>query len=330
MKQELVDLEKTSQHELATIGTLHELDQAKARLLGKKSPLTTFLKQIPTLPMDQRRTAGQHINRIKHTLSEALDQKRHTLLAQQRQADLANPGTDSTLPAFGLHFGQLHPLTQASRRICSLLKRLGFAVKQGPTIEDDFHNFEALNIPADHPARDMHDTFYLKNNGILRTHTSPVQIREMIQQPPPIRMIAPGKVYRCDADTSHSPVFHQIEGLYVDRGVTFADLKGTLSYILGDLFGNDKAIRFRSSYFPFTEPSVEVDVAYTRNGQTQWLEIMGAGLVQRKVFSHVNYDADAYSGFAFGLGIERVAMLLYGVDDIRLFYENDSHFLKQF
>ncbi len=312
------------------IDSLHELDQLKSFLLGKKSPLMDVLKEIPNIPAQDRPIIGKQANQLKEDLTNCLNQKKQELINKERDHFLNNNQIDISLPTSGLPSGTYHPITTVTRLICSILNRYGYAIKQGPNIESDFNNFEALNIAPNHPARDMHDTFYLKNKHVLRTHTSPVQIRTMLMQEPPIKIIAPGKVYRCDADTSHSPVFHQIEGLFVDKHITFADLKGTLEAFLQELFGKNHAIRFRSSYFPFTEPSVEIDVSYTVNGKTSWLEIMGAGMVQRNVFRHVSYDPDSYTGFAFGLGIERIAMILYEIDNIRLFYENDNRFLSQF
>lgn len=312
------------------IDSLHELDQLKSFLLGKKSPLMDVLKDIPKIPVEERPIIGKQANQLKQDLTHRINEKRDELISKERDIFLNQDQTDTSLPTSGLPKGTYHPITTVTKLVCSILNRYGYAIKQGPNIETDFNNFEALNIAPNHPARDMHDTFYLKNNMVLRTHTSPVQIRTMLDQEPPIKMIAPGKVYRCDADVSHSPVFHQVEGLYVNENVTFADLKGTLESFLRELFGNDHDIRFRSSYFPFTEPSVEVDVSYTINGKTTWLEIMGAGMVQRNVFRHVSYDPDRYTGFAFGLGIERIAMILYEIDNIRLFYENDNRFLNQF
>ena len=330
----MIEILKTIQSEsidkINEVNSLHDLDQLKSFLLGKKSPLMDVLKDIPNIPVEERPVIGKEANKLKQDLTQRLTQKRQEIVSKERDLYLKNNTTDITLPTAGLPLGSYHPITLITRRVCSLLNRYGYAIKQGPNIESDFHNFEALNIGPNHPARDMHDTFYLKNKQVLRTHTSPVQIRTMIEQKPPIKMIAPGKVYRCDADISHSPVFHQVEGLYVDKGVTFGDLKGTLESFLRELFGQDHDIRFRSSYFPFTEPSVEVDVSYTIGGKTTWLEIMGAGMVQRNVFRNVSYDPDEYTGFAFGLGIERIAMILYQIDNIRLFYENDYRFLNQF
>lgn len=330
----MIEILKTIQSEsiekINEVNSLHDLDQLKSFLLGKKSPLMDVLKDIPNIPVEDRPVIGKEANKLKQDLTQRLTQKRQEIVSKERDLFLKNNTTDITLPTAGLPLGSYHPITLITRRVCSLLNRYGYAIKQGPNIESDFHNFEALNIGPNHPARDMHDTFYLKTKQVLRTHTSPVQIRTMIEQKPPIKMIAPGKVYRCDADISHSPVFHQVEGLYVDKGVTFGDLKGTLESFLRELFGQDHDIRFRSSYFPFTEPSVEVDVSYTIGGKTTWLEIMGAGMVQRNVFRNVSYDPDEYTGFAFGLGIERIAMILYQIDNIRLFYENDYRFLNQF
>tara|TARA_Y100001968_G_scaffold333748_1_gene399010 strand:- start:3144 stop:4136 length:993 start_codon:yes stop_codon:yes gene_type:complete len=312
------------------LDSLHELDQLKSFLLGKKSPLMDVLKDIPKIPLEKRPVIGKEANQLKQELTKRLNKKRDELINKERDDFLNQNQADVTLPTSGFPSGSYHPITIVTRYVCSILNRYGYAIKQGPNIETDFNNFEALNIGPNHPARDMHDTFYLKNKTVLRTHTSPVQIRTMLEQEPPIKIIAPGKVYRCDADTSHSPVFHQVEGLCVDKHITFSDLKGTLEAFLHELFGDEHAIRFRSSYFPFTEPSVEVDVSYTINGKTTWLEIMGAGMVQRNVFRQVSYDPDSYTGFAFGLGIERIAMILYKIDNIRLFYENDHRFLTQF
>ncbi|MDC0036625.1 phenylalanine--tRNA ligase subunit alpha [bacterium] len=326
----LESIKTKSLEKINVITSIADLDQLKSSLLGKKSDLIGIIKSIPSLPIEERPLIGKQANQLKVSLESHIHDKRQRLSEIQREKSLTEDDTDITLPSFSPHTGSYHPITHVTRRICSILGRMGFSVKHGPNIETDFYNFEALNIPADHPARDMHDTFYLKSKDVLRTHTSPVQIRSMLAQKPPIKLIAPGKVYRCDADTSHSPVFHQIEGLYIDNDVTFADLKGILEYFLHELFGSDKQIRLRSSYFPFTEPSVEVDVAYEKKGTLQWMEIMGAGMVQRNVFRQVNYDTESLSGYAFGMGIERIAMLLYKIDDIRLFYENDQRFLEQF
>ena len=330
MLDTLEQLKKDSIQQINAIGSIQELEQLKAHLLGKKSPLTDILKDIPSLPVEERPLVGKEANKVKDALSEQLSKAREALEQAALTASLNDSSVDVSLPAFKHRSGHAHPITLVTKEICSILARLGFSVKHGPDIESDFYNFEALNIPADHPARDMHDTFYLKSKDVLRTHTSPVQIRTMLAQKPPIKIVAPGKVYRCDADTSHSPVFHQIEGLYINDKVTFSELKYTLEFLLKELFGKNNRVRFRSSYFPFTEPSVEVDVEFNFRGKNTWLEIMGAGMVQRKVFEQTNYDPDTVSGFAFGCGIERIAMILYNIDDIRLFYENDQRFLAQF
>ena len=330
MNQNLELIKTESSKKIENTTSIQDLDQIKSFLLGKKSPIQDILKQIPTLPVEERPVVGQQANKIKTELAKLIQEKRLHILETEQNKQILNDKTDVTLPPFGTHQGHFHPITKTTRLICSILSRVGFSIKQGPNIETDFYNFEALNIPSDHPARDMHDTFYLKSKDVLRTHTSPVQIRTMMEQKPPIKIIAPGKVYRCDADVSHSPVFHQIEGLYINTSVTFSDLKGTLEFFLRELFGKDKKIRFRSSYFPFTEPSVEVDVEYTINGKTTWLEIMGAGMVNVNVFKKVNYDTENITGFAFGCGIERIAMILHNIDDIRLFYENDKRFIQQF
>jgi phenylalanyl-tRNA synthetase alpha chain len=314
------------------------LEEIRVEFLGKKGLLTEVLKGMATLDVAQRPLIGQAANEIK-TEIQALYQERVTgLQRQERDARLREEAVDVSLPGHGTDLGLRHPLNQVLLEVTAIFQDLGFSVQEGPDVESDYYNFEALNIPKDHPARDMHDTFYLKNGDVLRTHTSPVQIRTMTQQTPPIRIIVPGKVYRCDTDVTHSPMFHQVEGLYVDKDVTFSQLKGTLSHFLKTFFGKDKKVRFRPSYFPFTEPSTEVDVECVKcegHGcnvckRSGWLEILGAGMVNRKVFDSVGYDPDQVTGFAFGLGIERLAMLKFGIPDIRFFYENDKRFLGQF
>ena len=330
MLDSLETIKNDSLTQIQSAQSSSECDQLKSFFLGKKSPLAAVLKDIPSLPVEQRSVVGKRANEIKQELSTYIQEKKQALHTQQLEHSLSHDSTDTSLPPFKIRNGAFHPITTITRDICNIFSRLGYSVKHGPNVESDFYNFEALNIPEHHPARAMHDTFYLNNKHVLRTHTSPVQIREMLSKKPPVKIIAPGKVYRCDADVSHSPVFHQIEGLCVDKGLTFSDLKGTLQFFLHELLGPDKNIRFRSSYFPFTEPSVEVDVEFKSKNKSSWMEIMGAGMVQRKVFKHVNYNADDFTGFAFGLGIERIAMIKYQIDDIRLFYENDSRFIQQF
>lgn len=301
--------------------------------------LTEQLKALGKLPPEERPAAGQAINRAKETVNEALSARLEALSASEQEARLASESVDVTLPGRRQAVGGLHPVTRTIERITDLLGQLGFQVAEGPEVEDDYHNFEALNIPAHHPARAMHDTFYFDANRLLRTHTSPVQVRVMEQGRPPFRVIAPGRVYRCDSDLTHSPMFHQVEGLLVDEGVTFAHLRGVLDAFLQAFFEQeDLKTRFRPSYFPFTEPSAEVDIQCVHCGgdgcrvcsHTGWLEVMGCGMVHPNVFAHVGIDSERYTGFAFGLGVERMAMLRYGVNDLRLFFENDVRFLRQF
>ncbi len=324
--------------QIQALTTLKDLDDLRVAILGKKGQLTEILKGMASLSNEERPLVGQKANQVKVILQDALDQRKIELENSQWEAQLQADTTDITLPSRRARLGKLHPINQTLRDVISCFERLGFSLKEGPDIETDYYNFEALNIPAHHPARAMHDTFYLTTGHVLRTHTSPVQIHCMETQAPPIKIIVPGKVYRCDADVTHSPCFHQIEGLYVDENVSFAELKGTLVHFLKEMFGTKRQVRFRPSYFPFTEPSTEVDVScFKCNGkgcnlckQTGWLEILGAGMVNRNVFRSVKIDPDQITGFAFGLGIERIAMLRYEINDIRLFYENDLRFLEQF
>ncbi len=338
LKTTLQDLKISTIGSIQTSGSLTDLDALKTQVLGKKGQLTHVLKEVGALPPEERPAIGVVVNQLKTELEAAFQDRAQALKSAELDRQLSGEKIDVTLPGIGTHAGALHPLEQTQRRLLSLFSQLGFSVADGPEIEDEFHNFEALNIPAHHPARDMHDTFYLSPHSLLRTHTSPVQIRTMKAGKPPIRIVVPGKVYRCDADMSHSPIFHQIEGLYVNQHVSFSDLKGTLEYFLKSVFGSQKRIRFRPSFFPFTEPSCEVDVEFsvmsskggTAVKESRWMEILGAGLVHPNVFRAVGYDLAEVSGYAFGVGIERVTMLLYGIEDIRLFYENDLRFLSQF
>ncbi len=317
---------------------LKALDEVRVQYLGKKGLLTDQLKKLGSLPHEERKAAGARINVIKQALQETLDTRRQQLEQEALAAQLAADRIDVTLPGRGDSSGGLHPISRTLERIEQLFAGLGFRVATGPEIEDDYHNFEALNIPETHPARAMHDTFYFDPHRVLRTHTSPVQIRVMEQQAPPLRIIAPGRVYRCDSDLTHTPMFHQVEGLLVDRDVSFADLKGLLDQFLKHFFEKDLGVRFRPSYFPFTEPSAEVDMECVICGgegcrvcsHTGWLEVLGCGMVHPKVFESVGIDNEQYTGFAFGMGVERLAMLRYGVNDLRLFFENDLRFLKQF
>ncbi|HSJ48064.1 MAG TPA: phenylalanine--tRNA ligase subunit alpha, partial [Gammaproteobacteria bacterium] len=296
------------------------------------------LKTLGNLPHEERKAAGQKINEAKQAVQQAIEARRATLEQEEMASRLAADRIDVTLPGRGQRSGGLHPVTRTLERIQDLFAGMGFAVAEGPEIEDDYHNFEALNIPETHPARAMHDTFYFDAHTVLRTHTSPVQIRVMEEQAPPLRVIAPGRVYRCDSDLTHTPMFHQVEGLLVDKDVSFADLKGLLDQFLKHFFERDLGVRFRPSYFPFTEPSAEVDMECVMCGgkgcrvcsHTGWLEVLGCGMVHPKVFESVGIDNEQYTGFAFGMGVERLAMLRYGVNDLRLFFENDLRFLRQF
>lgn len=337
-----MDLQKLTADALATINAadnLDILDQIRVDYLGKKGELTSLLKTLGKLPAEKRKAAGQDINNAKREVQQALEQRKQSLEAEKLKAKLASEKIDVTLPGRGQQAGGLHPVTRTMARIEDLFSRLGFSVEQGPEIEDDFHNFEALNIPSHHPARAMHDTFYFDANTLLRTHTSPVQVRHMETDKPPLRIIAPGRVYRCDSDLTHTPMFHQVEGLLVDENVSFADLMGTLADFLKQFFENENLqTRFRPSYFPFTEPSSEVDIQCVMCkgegcrvcGHTGWLEVLGCGMVHPKVFESAGIDTEKYTGYAFGMGVERLAMLRYGVNDLRLFFENDIKFLQQF
>lgn len=314
------------------------LDQVRVEYLGKKGKLTELLKGLGKLSPDERPAAGARINEAKERVQERINSRKRQLDEEAIAAQLASESVDITLPGRSVEQGGLHPVTRTLDRIESFFATIGYQVEEGPEIEDDYHNFEALNIPAHHPARAMHDTFYIDPTTVLRTHTSPVQVRTMERQAPPIRIICPGRVYRCDSDLTHTPMFHQVEGLVVDRNVSFADLKGTVDQFLKAFFEADLPVRFRPSYFPFTEPSAEVDIQCTNcRGagcrickQTGWLEVMGCGMVHPEVFRHCGVDSEVYSGFAFGMGVERLAMLRYGVTDLRLFFDNDLRFLRQF
>ncbi|MBI4695603.1 MAG: phenylalanine--tRNA ligase subunit alpha [Gammaproteobacteria bacterium] len=318
--------------EIDAADDLAALDQVRVKYLGKKGLLTEQLKGLGKMPPEERPAAGQEINFAKDALSDAIGARRHALEEAQLDASLLASRVDVTLPGRGQSPGALHPVTLAMKRIHLLFLQAGFEVVAGPEIEDDYHNFEALNIPAHHPARAMHDTFYFPDGLLLRTHTSPVQVRVMERSKPPFKIIAPGRVYRCDYDQTHSPMFHQVEGLLIDERSSLSDLKGLLHEFLTQFFDQDDLqIRFRPSYFPFTEPSAEVDIKLTSaHGVSNWLEVLGCGMVHPAVLENVGIDSEKYRGFAFGLGVERMAMLRYGVNDLRLFYENDLQFLRQF
>ncbi|MBE9548563.1 MAG: phenylalanine--tRNA ligase subunit alpha [Proteobacteria bacterium] len=311
---------------------LRALDDIRVEYLGKKGQVTALLKSLGAMDPEQRKTAGQAINQAKQAVQAAINVRRTGLEKAALDARLAAESIDVSLPGRGVERGGLHPVTHTMERITEIFSRLGFSVATGPEVEDDEHNFEALNFPAHHPARAMHDTFYFPDGRLLRTHTSPVQIRVMKQQQPPVRIIVPGKVYRSDSDQTHTPMFHQVEGLLVDKDVTFADLKGVLQEFVNAFFEEELAIRLRPSYFPFTEPSAEVDVAWDKGDGSEpgWLEVLGCGMVHPNVLEGVGIDPEIYTGYAFGLGVERFAMLRYGVKDLRQFFENDLQFLGQF
>ncbi|MFI3120553.1 MAG: phenylalanine--tRNA ligase subunit alpha [Methylococcaceae bacterium] len=317
---------------------LNQLDLVRVQYLGKKGLFTLQMKQLGALDPEQRRTAGQVINQAKDQFQQQLEAKKDLLQNAALEERLASESIDVTQPGRGQTVAGLHPVTTTLRRISKIFAGVGFQVVEGPEIEDDYHNFEALNIPAHHPARAMHDTFYFDAHTVLRTHTSPVQIRVMESEKPPLKVIAPGRVYRCDSDITHTPMFHQVEGFLVDTDVSFADLKGVVYEFLRAFFEKDIQVRFRPSYFPFTEPSAEVDIECVMCGgegcrvcsHTGWLEVMGCGMIHPEVFKAVNIDSETYSGFAFGMGVERLAMLRYGINDLRLFFENDLKFLEQF
>ena len=312
---------------LTAITVAADLENAKAKWLGKTGEISLLMKTLGTLSAEERPAAGARINVAKQQIEDALNARRDAIKAQALEAQLAQEALDVTLPGRGLGVGGLHPVTRTLSRIEALFRSIGFDVADGPEIETDFYNFTALNIPENHPARAMHDTFYVDDKHVLRTHTSPVQVHYMRTHKPPLKIIAPGRVYRVDSDATHSPMFHQVEGLWVDEQVSFANLKGVVQDFLQRFFEReDLQVRFRPSFFPFTEPSAEIDMSW--NGG--WLEIGGCGMVHPNVLKHVNIDSEKYIGFAFGLGVERLAMLRYGVNDLRLFFENDLRFLKQF
>jgi phenylalanyl-tRNA synthetase alpha chain len=338
MIKDLEELQKKAEEELSRAGTEEELLVIKTKYLGRKGLLTGLLRNITSLPTEERALFGKRSNEVKDILTAKIEDILQDIASRKRDETLLRERIDVTLPGRGIRYGRIHPVTQVSREICDIFAGLGFSIVEGPEVELDYYNFEALNIPKDHPARDMQDTFYVEENIVLRTHTSPVQIRTMEKQKPPVRILSPGRVYRPDSDVSHTPMFHQIEGLLVDRGITFGDLKGVLTFFIKKVFGEETAIRFRPSFFPFTEPSAEVDIQCVMChgtgcrvcGQSGWLEILGSGMVDPEVFKNVGYDPEEVSGFAFGLGLERIAMLKYGVSDIRLFFENEWRFLEQF
>ena len=327
MTHRVDDLVREARAEIAAAENLGEIDAARVRFLGRQGRITVESKALGTMAPELRPEAGRRLNGARQAIADALEARKSVLAGNALESRLASERLDVTLPGRGLSSGSVHPVTGTLERISSLFRAIGFEVVEGPEIEDDYHNFEALNIPWHHPARAMQDTFYFPDGRLLRTHTSPVQIRAMQSRQPPLRIIAPGRVYRCDSDQTHTPMFHQIEGLMVGEDVSFAHLKGILHDFLRNFFeSDDLEIRFRPSYFPFTEPSAEVDI----RGEHGWLEVLGSGMVHPQVLENCGIDSERHTGFAFGMGVERFAMLRYGVDDIRAFFENDLRFLKQF
>ncbi len=338
MKGRLEEIKIEAEKELKGASDEVSLQNVKAKFLGRKGVITEFLKRMPEVPEAERPDMGRLINEAKRFIEDFFDRRFEEIKEEKKNLVLLKERVDITLPGRGIRLGGEHPVTQVMEEIISIFERMGFDVAEGPEVELDYYNFEALNIPKDHPARDMQDTFYISDEVVLRTHTSPVQIRVMEKQKPPVKIIAPGKVYRCDSDVSHTPMFHQIEGLLVDEHITFGDLKGVLIEFARLTFGSNTGVRFRPSFFPFTEPSAEVDIECVICGgkgcrvckNSGWLEILGCGMVDPEVFKSVGYDPERYTGFAFGMGIERITMLKFGINDIRLFFENDIRFLRQF
>ncbi|MGH8166233.1 MAG: phenylalanine--tRNA ligase subunit alpha [Woeseiaceae bacterium] len=325
--QALDELVELAKGEIDSAVSLTALDAVRVAWLGKKGTLTLRLKELSRLPAEQRPAAGQEINKAKSAIQANLDDRRHRLEQDELSERLARDRVDVTLPGRGMSLGGRHPITHTMARIERIFRDAGFGVRTGPEIEDDYHNFTALNIPQNHPARAEHDTFYFPGGMLLRTHTSPVQIRSMVEEGAPIRIIAPGRVYRSDSDQTHTPMFHQVEGLVVDRGISLANLKAVLHQFVESFFERDATLRFRASYFPFTEPSAEVDIL---GGEDRWLENLGCGMVHPNVLRYAGVDPNEFSGYAFGMGVERLAMLRYGVRDLRTFFENDLRFLRQF
>ena len=322
-----------------------EIEELRVETLGRKGRLTLLLRGLKDLPAEERPRAGERLNQLRRVVEARLDERLSAVKEQSRESALREERIDITLPGSRRERGRMHPLTLVIDEIIDVFWGMGFEIARGPDIEDDYHNFEALNIPKDHPARDMQDTFFVSDGRLLRTHTSPVQIRTMESRKPPLQIIVPGAVYRHDDDATHSPMFHQVEGFMVDNHISFSDLKGVLTHFLRQVFSQETGVRFRPSYFPFTEPSAEIDIQCLICGghgtgaegqscrvckDTGWLEILGAGMIDPQVFRFVGYDPEKVSGFAFGMGVERIAMLKYGIDDIRLFYQNDVRFLRQF
>ena len=338
MKEELERLQREVVISISQASTEKEISEVRVKYLGKKGSITQVLKSLGTLPETERREIGKRANQVKEDLEKRIEETLLQIQERERREALGREKIDVTLPGRRIPVGKRHPLTQTLGEIIDIFSRLGFEVVEGPEVELDYYNFEALNIPQGHPAREMQATFFISDDVVLRTHTSPVQVRTMEKKRPPVRVICPGAVYRCDSDPTHSPMFHQVEGLLVDRGITFADLKGVLTVFVHQMFSKETRLRFRPSFFPFTEPSAEIDIeCFICGGKgcgvcshTGWLEILGSGMVDPAVYKFVNYDPEEVTGFAFGMGIERIAMLKFGINDIRLFFTNDLRFLKQF
>jgi len=338
MQNDIHSIGEYAREEISKASTLKDVHDLKVKYLGKKGILTEQLKSLKSLPKEDRPAFGNTLNEIKKSLGDLISRQEEGLKASDIVNKLKTEQIDVTVPGCYTPFGRLHPVTQVLDEITGIFISLGFSVEEGPEVEHDFYNFEALNMPEDHPARDMQDTFYISHDVVLRTHTSSVQVRVMEKNDPPLRVIAPGKVYRCDSDVSHIPMFHQLEGFMVDKHIRMSDLKGVLELFIHRVFGPDTKVRLRPSFFPFTEPSAEIDISCVMCGgkgcnvcsSTGWIEILGAGMINPRVYEKAGYDPDKYTGFAFGMGIERVAMLKYSIDDVRLFPENDKRFLEQF
>lgn len=336
--EDILSLKASFQQESKATATLPELQQLKVKYLGKKGLVTTKLRTLSTISPEIRPVYGRTVNEVKVYIEEEIDRIEALLKSEEYKRRILSEAIDITLPGKFTPFGREHPITRILSEITAIFVSMGFEIAEGPEVEHDYYNFEALNFPKDHPARDMQDTFFISDDVVLRTHTSPVQVRVMEKRKPPLKIVAPGKVYRCDADVSHTPMFHQVEGFIVDTDIAFSDLKGVLEAFIHSIFSAETPVRFRPSFFPFTEPSAEVDIGCifcSGRGcrvckHTGWLEILGAGMINPRVFEMVGYDPEVYTGFAFGMGVERITMLKYSIDDIRLFFENDLRFLKQF
>ena len=336
--EDILSLKASFEQESKATAKLSELQQLKVKYLGKKGLVTTKLRTLSTISPEIRPVYGKTVNEVKVYIEEEIDRIESLLKSEEYKRRILSEAIDITLPGKFTPFGREHPITRILSEITAIFVSMGFEIAEGPEVEHDYYNFEALNFPKDHPARDMQDTFFISDDVVLRTHTSPVQVRVMEKRKPPLKIVAPGKVYRCDADVSHTPMFHQVEGFIVDTDIAFSDLKGVLEAFIHSIFSAETPVRFRPSFFPFTEPSAEVDIGCifcSGKGcrvckHTGWLEILGAGMINPRVFEMVGYDPEVYTGFAFGMGVERITMLKYSIDDIRLFFENDLRFLKQF